>query len=167
MGLIVDTTDFSSGKYKVSQSIHTDLALYIARYEKQMLVELLGAELATLYIADLTNKVPVTAKYLSLHNAFFEDDGDKIRSSSGVKDMLLGFIWFEYTRDLVVKNTINGLTKNLSEASEGIQFTENVIYQFYNEAVRTHNTIQWYIDEHATDYLEYNGQCKQITGWAL
>lgn len=167
MGLIIDTDDFTNGKYKVSQTVYSDLAYYIARYEKNYLCELLGAELADLFIADLTAQVPVTAKYLSLFNAFREDDGDKLRISTGIKDMLLGFIWFEYTRDLFAKTYINGISKNQGESSEVIGFPENYMYQAYNEAVKTYNNIQWYIDENSDDYLEYNGQCKTITSWVL
>lgn len=167
MGLVIDIDDFASGKFKISQSVHTDLAYYISRYEKAMLVELLGAALTTAYLADLTSQAPVTAKYLAIHNAFYEDDGDRIRRSTGIKDMLLGFVWFYYTRDLVVKNTINGLVKNANEAGTNIEYPENVIYEFYNEAVQTHNAIQWYIEEHSTDYSTYNGQCKTISNWAL
>lgn len=167
MGLVIDTDDFANGKFKVSQSVYSDLAYYISRYERALLVELLGAELATLYIADLSSQVPVTAKYLAIHNAFYEDDGDRIRRSTGIKDMLLGFVWFYYTRDLVVKNTINGLVKNSNETGVHIEHPENFIYEFYNEAVNTHNTIQWYIEDNSTNYSEYNGQVKQIGNWAL
>lgn len=167
MGLLIDTDDFSNGKYKVSQTVYSDLAYYIARYEKNYLCELLGAELTDLFIADLTAQVPTTAKYLSLFNPFREDDGDRMRVSMGMKDMLMGFIWFEYTRDLFAKASINGVTKNIGESSDLLSFPESYLHQAYNEAVITYINIQWLIEENSSDYPTYNGQCKTISAWCL
>ncbi len=165
MGVVIDTADFSTGKFKIPQSIHTDLDSYITRYEASYLADLLGASLKTLFVANLTAQVPTSAIYLSLFNAFQTDDGTCIRKSFGIKDMLCGFIWFEYMRDVHLKGSIVGQVKSVNENSEVVG-AENYIYQFYNESIQTYSAIQWYIDENSSDYPTYNGICKQINHWS-
>lgn len=166
MGIIIDTADFETGKFKIAQGIHTDLDAYITRYESSYLADLLGVELKGLFVADLSAQIPVSAIYLSIFNAFQDDDGNSIKKSTGIKDMLLGFIWFEYNRDIFLKNTISGIAKTKIDSSELVGYPETYIYSYYNESVLTYNAIQWYIENNISSYPTYNGQLKVISHWS-
>jgi len=164
MGVIIDTADFSTGKFKIPQSIFTDLNSYIDRYEERYLAELLGSNLKDAFISDLSSQVPVSARFININSAFITDDGNCLRKSFGIKDMLCGFIFFEYIRDVHLKGSISGQVKSTNEVSEVVG-TENFIDHFYNESVETYASIQWYIDQNISEYPEYNGICKQIGHW--
>ncbi len=90
---IILNTDFT-GKYAVSQSCYDDLDTYIEKYEKDFLISLLGAELYLLFIADLDTaipQVPQTTRFLDLYNSFDIDEDNCIRSSEGLRKMIVQF----------------------------------------------------------------------------
>ncbi len=164
---IVQASDFA-GKYNISQNVHTvkDLDLYIERYEKVYLIDLLGCELYELFIADLTATTPQTSQnspYTEIFNEFCIDDECKIIKSEGIKQMLIDFIYFEYVRDQNYKNTISGTVKSNTEVSELVSPT--FLDTIFNEAIETYWAIQFFICENSIDYPTYNGQYKRKTSW--
>jgi hypothetical protein len=165
MGLLVDNTDFSSGKYKIAQGSFSDLTSYIDKYESIYLRRLLGVELYNLFENDVDSntKQPVTQKFIDIFDPISEDDDSEIRISEGMKEMLKGFIYFEYVRSQKFKNTVSGTVVNQPENAKDAQFSNTHIYNIYNEAVLSADTIQWYINENSSVYPEYNGQEFQIT----
>jgi hypothetical protein len=165
MGLIILTTDFT-GKFAIAKNNFSELEAYISRYERTYITDLLGADLATLFIADLSSRVPQTDIYLSIFNAFRMDEETCIVQSWGMKDMLLGFIWWEYMRDLPLRSTDSGIVSNVTENSVVVS-AEDMMNQKYNEAVKSYKAIQWYIDENSESYPDFNGYSKSINHWAL
>jgi hypothetical protein len=160
MSLVLNS-DFT-GKYKLAltQFNTGEIDAYIAKYEKEYLLQLLGAELYALFIADLnaaTPQVPVSAIYLSLFNAFNEDDNKVIRSSDGMVEMLKGFIYYQYTKDLVQNQTPIGSTMPKNENSTVMALNQSMCTRF-NDQVLSYQSIQWYICDNSTDYPLYNGQ---------
>jgi hypothetical protein len=174
-------SDFASGKFRISQTIdsQTDLTAYITKYEKRYLQDLMGITMYNAFIASLSSNVP-TGVYLTIYNPFAEDNENSgfvfqaldgsiresveagvslqpIVRSEGMKEMLKGFIYFEYTRDQPVKNTPNGNMQAEGENAISLSHLKAGIAEKYNEAVANYEAIQWYIREHSEDYPDFNG----------
>jgi hypothetical protein len=163
MGILIDTDDFV-GKWQIATDDYSTDHLddYINTYEKQFLVYLLGAELFGLFQADLVAQVPQAARFVSIFNEFFIDDGSCVFHSEGMKKMLLGMVYYHYVKDNELKQTPSGTFKNNSElATKAPSF--NSIVQRWNQSTDTFGTIQWYICDNSTTYPEYNGQLIQHT----
>lgn len=168
--MIITTADFV-GKYKAGGTNFAALQSYIDRYEAILLRELLGVELyelfKTAYIAD--NTLVATPIYKAIYDAIAQDNDEgcepKVIQNNGMKQMLVGMVWFYFVRDLVVKMTNAGPVNDQSEVSEMANPT--FMYQYYNEAVHDWKVIQWYIDENSTDYPTFNGIDKSIAHWSI
>lgn len=162
-------SDFT-GLYKITSNTYTDAStqLYIDKYEKKYLTDLLGVDLYDLFIADLVAGVPQTAKYLTIYNAFAFDDGVGSgcqHRSNGMLEMLKGFIYFHVMRDMLAQSTINGKIKNEFSNASQARAVETNVYDNYNEAVKTYQQIQWYIEDNLTDYPLFNGMAKGFIDW--
>jgi hypothetical protein len=168
MGLLITTADFVD-KFYIPNDADTTTLLnsYIDRYEKKYLIELLGVELYKLFEADIngTTHVPQTGIYTKIYEEILEDSDGDIYISKGMKDMLLGFIWFEFVREYKYKFTASGHTVSASENSNQVRFDDMNIYGRYNESVSSYEVIQWYIMENESDYPDFNGKCKSIAYW--
>lgn len=164
MGLIIDTDDFT-GRFHVAETSFSELSDWITGHEKKYLVQLLGVELFDLFKDNLNNQVPQSARFTSIFNPVFADHDDEVKQNRGMKEMLLGFIRWEFLRDQKLKNTSSGTFVNESELSRAAD--RNEIYRCYNDSVHDAQIIQWYIEENSEDYPEYNGQCFSFAHWAL
>ncbi len=167
MGKIVKTTDFV-GKYKISQNgfSETDLQAFIDKYEKVYIRRLLGLVTGDLFYADIavtTYLPPADPIYLVLFNPIASVINGCEIISNGVKEMLLGFIYWEYTRFASTQNTLNGNVMQENETSKAIDWMSTPIYDNYNEAVKSYSAIQYFINNDTTNYPDYNGQ---ILGYA-
>jgi hypothetical protein len=180
---ITQPTDYI-GEVKISSNQYDekDLLLYIERYEREILEELLGCDLATAFIADLdadNNSTEqrfidinapfciddnLTTSFLNAYYWFYEDIyrgyNFKIQwRSRGIKELLKSLVYFHYTRDQKVKNTITGNVVNQNNVSREASFPESNIKRVYNDILKTRNAIQWRICKNADslDYDDYNG----------
>lgn len=162
------TADFTTGKYKLAQDNYSNvnLAAYIAKYEPIYLRELFGVSLYNLFVADLSSNVPQTARFTAVFNAFAEDDDESdtnnIIVSEGIREMLKGFVFFEYNRDLPVKNTMTGNVAENNENSVNLNGWKAGIMEKYNQAIDTYKAIQRKMEEDPDTYPEYNGVEKEI-----
>jgi len=171
MGKIVKTTDFV-GKYKISQNgyAETDLQAFIDKYEKVYIRRLLGITLGDLFYADIavsTFLPPVTARYTVLFNAIAQELNGCDVISNGVKEMLIGFIYWEYVRFTQTQNTLNGSVVQENETAVQVDLASTPIYDNYNEAIDSYTAIQYYVNYNKADYPEYNGQCLSKAHWAF
>jgi hypothetical protein len=162
MGILINTSDFV-GKYAISQNNFSKLNEYITDYETKYLYDLLGKTLADLFIASVVNNQPVGASYLAIYNVIELEIGLKVERNEGMKNMLLGFIYFEYMRKSPIKNTITGNTINANENSTPT-FDCWGLTTRYNSSVNDYKIIQYYINQNLTDYPNYLGMQK---GFAL
>ena len=167
MGKIVKTTDFV-GKYKVSQNnfAETDLQSFIDKFEKVYIRRLLGLTTGDLFYADiasLTFLPPSNAIYSVLFNPIATVINGCDVISNGVKEMLVGFIYWEYTRLAATQNTLNGNVIQENETASQVDFSKTPIYSNYNEAVYTYSAIQYFIMNDDTNYPDYNGKDLQLT----
>lgn len=161
MSLIVQTTDFV-GRYEIAQNTYntSKLQSFIDTYEEQYLVELLGAELFNLFNSDVVNYAPQNVPYTTIFNQIRIDFNSYIYESSGIKKMLLGFIYFEFCRANSVKNTISGFAQNNTENSSTPDFSSSQIYEVYNISIKNYRIIQQYIFNNTTTFPLFNGQMK-------
>lgn len=169
MGFYVNSTDFV-GKFEIHQGIYdtANINAYIQKYELRYLVEMLGVELYNLYYADANtnpNKIPADPLFLYIYNPFQYQNGMDywtLLYSYGIKEMLLGFIYFEFMKDFITASTLAGVVTQKSENSEGAITT---IYGKYNDAVKTYKAIQTYILHNSGSYPKFRGQAKQYAYW--
>lgn len=160
MGILINSSDFI-GKYKISTNTAqaTELDNFIEQYETNYLYDLLGKTLADLFIASVVNYEPVGAAYLAIYNVIELDLTCSVERNEGMKNMLLGFIYFEWLRKSPIKSTISGQVVSTNENSIPIMDNWGMTNR-YNSSVNDYQIIQYYINQHLTDYPNYKGQYK-------
>lgn len=156
---IVVNTDFA-GEYAIPQTRFDNIDFFIEKYEKKYLVQLLGADLYDLFIADLTApnpQVPQTQRFIDIFDEFQIDESICIYVSEGIRIMLIQFIYFHYIRENQTLNTANGTVTNDVELGTNAAFQGNIV-QTYNQGVCNAQAIQWFIWDNTTVYTEENIQ---------
>ena len=163
---ILTINDFENGRFKipVNPKQEIDLMDKIQYVEDNYLPKLFGVELYDLFIADLalpTAGEPTDPRFIKLFNSFnYQNSGgcaDLVRSE-GIKQMLKGFVYYLYNRDIVSRITTVGIKKTESENSINMTAISHDITSRFNESVSTYKAIQFYICETDDfDYPEYNG----------
>lgn len=169
MGFYVNRQDFV-GKFEVHQGMYdsNNIDLYIQKYELRYLVEMLGVDLFNAYYLDANSQplhVPSDPLFLFIYEPFQWQNGLQyweILYSYGIKEMLLGFIYFEYMKDVITANTLAGTVTQKSENSEGATTT---LYGKYNDAILSYNAIQNYILFNSGSYPAFRGVPKQYAHW--
>jgi hypothetical protein len=158
MSLILNS-DFI-GKYELSLTqYNTDLIdAYIAKYERVYLTQLLGVTLYDLFQAEIAiNNPPIEPIYKVIYDPLQFDDNHEIRTSDGMKEMLLGMIYSTYTLDNQQMQTPNGVASNKNENATHLNINAITASRF-NEGVFSYETIQRYIRLNISDYPTFNGQ---------
>lgn len=173
MGTFITTLDFI-GEKTVATDKFTEEQLdnYINSEEVSILNLLLGVELYNEFLADYnapTEKEPTSDKFKVIFKPFKFDKDCKILISDGIKDMLVGFIYYSFIRDSKNKKNIGGTNKNKQANSESLPFVETNINRVYNDAVATYKFIQYYIcwNPEGYDYKKYNGQKKAFNNLVM
>lgn len=137
------------GKFQLHRGMYDveKLESYIERYEKKYLAQLFGVDLYNEFISDLgVGNAPKSLNFQKVFNPFIETLGlDSVAISEGILDMLKGFIYFEYAKDLYNQMTPFGQTMPQSENSVVVPTLNNLMYSRYNESVKTYRAIQAYI----------------------
>lgn len=163
MGVLIVKEDFT-GRYAIPQTVYSELDSFINDREEPYLIELLGASFYEAFKNDLANKVPQTQKFLKIFNAFRIDYNFEIVESKGMKDMLKGFVFFEYMRNTAYKGTTQGMVINSADTSVNVSPAN--LFAFYNDSVASYKSIQMYIKwikpEDYTD-VDFNGSKKNVS----
>ena len=163
---ILQVTDFTDGRYRIptnpKSSQDDTLQIHIDYVENYYLNRLFGVELYDLFVIDLAAPVagdPTDPRFIKVFEPFDEQDtNDFIYSSEGIKEMLKGFTYFYYLRDLNSKVATSGTIQTKSANSENISALWANVTSRYNEAVDTYRSIQWLMfDFDSATYPEYNG----------
>lgn len=166
MAIFIIPSDFTNGKFQLHTGVYNlpNLTEYIDKYEKRYLVELLGADLYNEFIADVTLGlgVPTEPRFIKIYDEFVEDYSWTILYSVGMKEMLKGFIYYEYVKDQIVQMTPLGPVVPSGENSRNSNTLYTQIYTRYNDAARTYKAIQAYITDNSGDYKEFNGLRKML-----
>ena len=153
------------GYFALAKNQHTDdsLQAYIDRFEEQALRMLFQCEYDN-FIADLVDGVPQSAKWLDVYNKFYECGYCGINyESKGLLDLIKSFVFYNYSIESNVTNTILGTVKQRGAASEvvGNQFTRN--YRVYNQFVYSFNAIMWKMKDSDVVYDLYYRHLEIIT----
>ena len=170
---IVSSTDFIN-KYELSTGMYSTNKLddYIARYQERYLVHLLGAELYLEFISDLDANVPRSPNFKQIFEPFNEDVSawggsyfypyrlNQILESDGIKEMLLGFTYWEYARDLLNQQTPYGGVKQRAENSVVVDTPHSLMWERYNLAIKSYRAIQEWINTNRTEL-------GQLVSWIL
>ena len=138
---MIQTSDFT-GKWAIAQNSFTNLQPYIDRYEDRILVELMGKDLADDFLSDPDDEI--------------WDDFKEI--GFGLTSLIVGFVYFEYVRDLPFtvtnKNVIYTLEENGSTVIPAV-----VLRQRYNECVRDYREMQEYLK---ANFPNFAGKTKKF-----
>ena len=161
-------SNFGKGKFELHSGMYETetIQAYIDKYERRYLIDLLGVDLFTLFVADLVTFIPQDAIYLAIFNSFeYDKSSCGIVRSEGMIEMLKGFIYFKYLADLTSVVGVTGVVKPKGENSEMGSDLNQVIYTRYNESIKTFQAIQSLICDNSTDYTTYNGQTLKTAYW--
>tara|TARA_R110002050_G_scaffold12524_7_gene41072 strand:- start:14716 stop:15228 length:513 start_codon:yes stop_codon:yes gene_type:complete len=167
---ILTQADFT-GKYALSQGMYstTKITDYIDIYEKKYLIDLLGVDLYNLFDADLVagSGTPTEARFLVIWNALTFDYSNCVYISDGIKEMLKGYIYYEFLKDSINEMTPIGNVKPIGENSQRASTLFTTMYSRYNDAIKTSRVIQKYIDVNdlSYNYDDYNGFQKSYNYW--
>lgn len=156
--MILSPSDFT-GKYELHTGMYVQSKLqnYIDIYEPMYLKQMFGIDLYNQFQSDLLNNVPQSPNFLTVFNPLSEDLGysfytqygfNEVNSmivSQGIKEMLKGFIYFEYAKDLNNQMTPYGNVKPTAENSEVVNTLFSMMYTRYNEAITSYRAIQRYL----------------------
>lgn len=152
---LTEISDYETGRFKlpVSHITSKDLEVYIDRYEKRYLQDLLGSALATEFINDLdASNQPQDPKFTVIFNELAIDYCGVEYISEGILQMLKGFIFYEYNRDLEATSLMGGVNASLSENSMKTDLYAGPSLKIYNESVSFYSIIQQYICDNPEDY---------------
>lgn len=167
MALFLSNSDFKD-KFELHAGMYdiNKLTNYIDRYEEIYLNELLGINLFNDFKSNLVLGVPQDTSYYFIFEDFRYETDIRLIISRGMKDMLIGFVYFEYMKDKVAQNTSVGMTKPRNENS-GVVSAHNPIYLRYNESVKTYKAIQDYIMLNLSNpkFEKFRGYNKMYAYW--
>lgn len=167
--MIVTLSDFSTGKFELHRGMYDNSKIqnYIDVYEKRYLIELLGVELYNEFEADLTagGGTPTEQRFIDIFNELNFDYAFCIYQSEGIKEMLVGFIYYEYLADQINQMTPNGNVLPKGENSDRATTLYQTVYSRYNLAVKSYDTIQKHIWLNRSNYDKFNGKPKGFAYW--
>jgi len=152
-------------------------ANWITPFEKHYLVQLLGASLYDLFIADIalinpvnpeleSYEIPTNLIYTAIYQPFHVDSNGAILESRGMVEMLRDFITWERIRSARSSNGTGGPSSPKLENSKLTHWPSSKIYETHNNAVEDFCAIQELIlKTKTTDYPTYNGQKMERASW--
>ena len=155
-------------KYVINGNDNTrqNLKEFISNYERTYIYQLLGVELGVLFISDLDSitKKPQTQRFIDIYEPIYFKKFNKIVHSKGIKEVLKGLVYGEFTNSQNYKNTINGSTQGIyqiGETGETVSSLRNGVILKYNKGVSSFGAIQLYICENESTYPEFDGVTKE------
>ncbi len=162
MAQIINIQDFQSADFKlpVNSLTNNELQAVIDRVETEVLEDLLGEELAILFLNDLQNGVPQSSIYNDIFNKFRIKATicEPLYVSKGIKNMLKNYVVFEYSKLIETQHTMVGTASGQSETSSKYSaLNSSKVIESYFNATRTFNAITKFICENIHNYPEYEG----------
>lgn len=155
--IILKTTEFV-GFHEIGINNKTEptLLAYINQFEESFLQQILGKDLAALFIADLVLGVPQTAPYIAIFNPIFTDG---LPESKGIPFILKSLLFYTFATDTQAYHGQSGVAKNAAEA--GINPGFEGIHRFaevrWNEGKASITGLQRYITDNLNIYPTFKG----------
>lgn len=169
---ILQTSDFTDNptyNIALTKRAQKQLPALIDQIEKDNLQELLGCELYDLFIADLTPNTPQTPQtqiYTDIFDAFCKDDSIYCgQRSFGMRDMLMGFVYFAWHTYAFTQDTAGGMVSIDNENSQLATPDSAGLYIKQNRAVQSYQSIQYYICTNQSVYPTFEGIRKQYSSF--
>jgi len=159
MGQIVSVADFI-GEQSIATDVYTsgDLQTAIDTFELELLYNMLGVELCTLFLDDLdVEGVPTSQIYLDLYEAWWKDINYTLTQSKGIKDMIVKYIFFFFVRKQGQDNSIQGNVQNEGTINYDSKMSYMSLTLQYNDSIKTMKAIQSYIEANKDVYPTYKG----------
>jgi hypothetical protein len=153
MAVLIATGDFV-GKYTIVTNNTVAIQKLIDDTERRMLKDLLGESLYTLFIADIgTGGVPSDPDYVTIYDELRINHKVPVDDfSTGMKEMLLAMVWYQWNNDVQTIPTQNGL-KNIESSNSKAQGTNTFTNKrAYNLAIANYKVIQFYIQQNSDIY---------------
>jgi hypothetical protein len=139
--ILINKSDFK-GKFLVATGNFDDLQDYIDRYEKAILVDLMGQDLADDFEQD-----PTDSKW------------DEVKAVGfGLKSLLVGLVYFQYVRDLPYRATKQGIVYQMDENASQV-ITAYALRQRYNECILNYKKMQEVLRK---DFEDFCGTPKKL-----
>tara|TARA_R110002153_G_scaffold32752_15_gene99111 strand:+ start:103 stop:648 length:546 start_codon:yes stop_codon:yes gene_type:complete len=172
MATILKIEDFANGRFviPINPEQEIDLEMYIELTENKYLPMLFGKDLYDLFKAEIDANfgVPTSARFEIIFNPFVEQldwtyynrliQSDRLIQSEGMKIMLMGFVYFQWVRDVVSRVSTVGVERTIGENSENVSSIKNDVDMRFNQSVRSYKAIQKYMVCFAPDdYPEFEG----------
>ena len=163
MGVYIDVSNFRQGEYSIMLSGKqvSDLTDIITKYETIIITELLGSDLGEDFMNSTTppgTDVIVPPFNITVGGTFYK--------SKGLIEMLKGFVYFYYGRQLMSMMRSDSIVKGDSENSNTLGNFNTGILQAWNDAVNTYQAIQGYIGAvkgNGSTWDTYDGQCGEYS----
>ena len=163
MGRVLTIEDFKTEEYRISVNPPQEVQLnaLIDKVENEYLGKMFGKDLRDLFFADLdSNKIPQTARFTILFEPLMEQNDSIMLTSIGIKEMLMSFVYFYWTRTKIAKLTTVDVSTSVSENSNVSSANKLQIIEKYNTGIDTLITNQYYMSRfNEIDYPEYKGVC--------
>ena len=170
--MLLKPSDFI-GFYKISTDCYTenDLIAAIEQWEDYFLCQLFGDIEKQKYIEQLTGYVvgppevtgsfpSTTPDFLAIEIPFCKSSlGCKYNASQGIKNMLLGFIYYKYSPSAHFKSTTGGTIIPMSGNANSVSPRNlgRIAEQKHNHSVATLRAIQLCICENIAAFPDYDG----------
>lgn len=158
---IVQAADFK-GRFLIAQTTYNvgEIGDYIDRFTVLAIAELLGAELAVLFMDDVGGGTePTEDRFEDFFGPFQIEYCGELFVSEGFKTYLMGIIyWWYHTENRVRPSAAGGVGQPKSENAFNGHLPPAEHYQRYNAAISTGRAIQAFIEKNISDYPEYNGK---------
>ena len=159
---ILKTTDFASGRVKVSQDQYnvSDFADFITDERNYMRIKtILGNTLGQEFIDDLTGDpaVPQTAKFTTIFSEFEYEYENISGYSIGLKEILKRLCYYDYVTQQAEINQSGGNKVIQHEASQPATFAIKLV-RLYNEAIDGIRELQLYVNDNDDTYTDFDGK---------
>lgn len=158
---ILKTTDFSSGLTKISQDqyVESELLTFLSDVKLHGKIRnILGVTLGQELIDDLTGNpaVPSSAKFTAIWTEFNFSYSDLQVYSMGLKDILVHLVYCDFVSQQSEINQQGGNRVVQQEASTPGGFSVKFA-RVYNEAVRSIEALQLYVNDNDDTYEDFEG----------
>jgi hypothetical protein len=164
----IEASDFK-GKYKLAQdpSNQTITTNVIAEMRDTLIRKIYGAvmgdQVITYVDANFTPSNPLLDTVINPFALDLEtyccDKEESMIESIGLKNVLLGFIYYQRACDMKLQmQSVGGEIRPKTENSTNDMLPEAKMIQRYNDSVKSIRSIQRFIRDNISDYPDYNGQ---------
>lgn len=160
MGYVLSISDFENGSFRIPINPSQEYTLneVIDSVENEYLPKLFGNDLNELFLNDLSLKLPTTQRFEDVFFPFTKQNDSVMIQSKGIVEMLKGFVYFFYVRDIVSRVTSVDVSSVIGENAEGVGAIKHDVVLKYNSSVDTFQTLQYFMQVYdEVNYPEFKG----------